>query len=91
MNKDKIIEFLRGEFIGEKVEIIDSTNRDLINIKGRIIDETKNMFELETDKGIKKVQKKICKFKFLNEKIIIDGKIINYRPEDRLIKKFKDW
>ncbi|RLI49795.1 MAG: ribonuclease P protein subunit [Candidatus Thorarchaeota archaeon] len=89
--KEKILEFLRGEFIGKLVEIVESKNKSLIGIKGKIVDETKNMFEIETPEGLKKVEKKICKFKFINEKIIVDGKIINCRPEDRLTKKFKDW
>ncbi len=89
--EDEIIDFLRGEFIGRKVEIVDSKNKNLVGIKGRIVDETKNMFEIEWKEKTKKVQKKICRFKFLPEKIIVDGKIINYRPEDRISRKFRDW
>jgi len=91
MDKDKIMDFLRDEFIGKKVEIVESKNKDLVGIKGKIVDETKNMFEIESNGKTKKVQKNICKFKFLPENIIIDGKIINYRPEDRIVRKFKDW
>lgn len=91
MDKDKIMDFLRDEFIGKKVEIVESKNKDLVGIKGKIVDETKNMFEIESKGKTKKVQKNICKFKFLSENIIIDGKIINYRPEDRIVRKFKDW
>ncbi len=91
MDKDKIMDFLRDEFIGKKVEIVESKNKDLVGIKGKIVDETKNMFEIESKGKTKKVQKNICKFKFLPENIIIDGKIINYRPEDRIVLKFKDW
>lgn len=91
MKKEEIIDFLRGEFIGKEVEIVDSKNKDLVGLKGRIVDETKNMFEIETRRGVKKVQKEICKFKFVKEGIIVEGKIINFRPEDRLVKKFKDW
>ncbi|MCD6274916.1 MAG: ribonuclease P protein subunit [Candidatus Aenigmarchaeota archaeon] len=85
------MDFLRDEFIGKKVEIVESKNKDLVGIKGKIVDETKNMFEIESKGKTKKVQKNICKFKFLPENIIIDGKIINYRPEDRIVLKFKDW
>jgi len=91
MNRDKIMDFLRGEFIGKNIEIIDSLNKDLIGIKGKIVDETKNMFEIENKKVTKKVQKKICKFRFLPERLVVDGKIINCRPEDRISRKFKDW
>jgi ribonuclease P protein subunit POP4 len=91
MKKENIVDFLRGEFIGKNVEIIESKNKDLIGLKGKIVDETRNMFEIETKKGYKKVQKEVCKFRFVKEKIMVDGGIINYRPEDRLIRKFKDW
>jgi len=89
--KDKIIEFLKGEFIGKEIEIVKSKNKDLIGLKGKIVDETKNIFIIETKKGEKKVQKKICKFKFVKEGITIDGNIVNYCPEDRLVRRFKDW
>ena len=91
MDKDKIMDLLRGEFIGKNVEIIDSSNKDLIGIKGKIVDETKNMFEIEINNNTKKVQKKICKFKFLPENLVVEGKIINCRPEERISRKFKDW
>jgi ribonuclease P protein subunit POP4 len=91
MKKNKILEFLKGEFIGKIVEIIESENKSLVGIKGRIVNETKNMFVIETGKGEKKVQKKICKFRFSKEGIVVDGEVINYRPEDRLVRRFKDW
>ena len=87
----KLTDFLHGEFIGRKIRVVESSNRDLIGIEGKIVDETKNMFEIETEKGIKRVQKKVCKFLFEEEGIRVDGSIINYRPEDRLNVKFRDW
>ncbi|MBN2095673.1 MAG: ribonuclease P protein subunit [Candidatus Aenigmarchaeota archaeon] len=91
MAKEEIIDFLRGEFIGKTVRVVESSNKDLIGLEGRLVDETRNMFEIETPAGTKKVQKKICKFLFVSEKILVDGKIINLRPENRLTGKFKDW
>jgi ribonuclease P protein subunit POP4 len=90
-SKDEIIRFLRGEFIGKRVKIIESSNKTLIGLEGRIVDETRNMFEIETKSGTKKVQKKISKFCFPEAKIAVDGAIINYRPEDRLNCKFREW
>lgn len=91
MKKEDVIDFLKGEFIGKEVEIINSANKDLVGLKGIIVDETKNMFEIETKKGDKKVQKKVCTFKFYPEKLIVEGKIIDYRPEDRISRNFKEW
>ncbi|MGC9310721.1 MAG: ribonuclease P protein component 1 [Candidatus Aenigmatarchaeota archaeon] len=89
--KEDIIGFLRGEFIGKMVRIAESSNTSLVGLEGRIVDETKNMFEIEAETGAKKVQKKISKFLFMDEGILVDGKIINYRPEDRLNCRFKEW
>lgn len=91
VDKSEIIRFLRGEFIGRRVRIVESKNKSLVGLEGRIIDETKNMFEIETEAGTKKVQKKISKFCFPEAKILVDGAIINFRSEDRLNCKFKDW
>jgi ribonuclease P protein subunit POP4 len=88
---DKIADFLRGEFIGRIVRVAESSNKHLIGIEGKIVDETRNMFEIETEKGVKRVQKKVCKFLFVDEGLVVDGSIINYRPEDRLNAKFRDW
>jgi len=91
IEKEMVVDFLRGEFIGKEVRVVESSNKDLVGIEGKIVDETRNMFAIETKEGVKKVQKKIAKFLFLKEGIIVDGSIINYRPEDRLSCKFKDW
>ena len=77
--------FLRGELIGLPIEV------PLKKIKGRIIDETKNTFEILTSK---KQRKKIIKnqeiiFKMENKKIIINGKILKIKPEERVKLKLK--
>lgn len=73
----------RGELIGKNVEVSNG-------LKGRIIYETKEMFFIKTEKGIKKIKKADHKFEFIINKksIIVDGKEIAKRPEDRIkIKK----
>ena len=37
-----------GEFIGEKIKIISASNKSLIGMEGKIIDETKNTFKVKT-------------------------------------------
>ena len=77
-------------FIGLPVEIVQSTSKPLTGIKGTIIDETKNMFIIETDQGKeKKVQKIACVFRLKlesNETVDIVGKEILFRPEERAKK-----
>jgi len=79
----------RDELIGLQVRIIECTDPTWNNVAGRIIDETKNTFLIETQDGKqKKLVKKTAKFEFNIEgkKIIIDGSKIVYRPEDRIRK-----
>lgn len=77
-----------GEFIGLPVEVINSQNKSLIGKKGKIIDETMNLFIIEqTQEKTIKILKKGSIF-MINGKKIIGDKIIK-RPEDRvkLVKK----
>lgn len=76
----------RSELIGLDVKIIESENRFNRGIKGKIIDETKNMFIVKTEKRKKKIIKNQCVFEFkLKEKNIqINGKSLVIRPEERI-------
>lgn len=81
-------EFIKHEFIGENLEVIESKNQDLVGLKGKIVDETKNMFVLDNGKKLVKDQ---STFQIsLGEEIFeVDGKLLVGRPEDRLKKKIK--
>ncbi len=76
--------FLKSEFIGLPIKIIQCTDKSLEKVEGKIIDETKNMFVIETEKGIKKVAKCIAKFEIDGN--IIDGEKIAYAPHERIRK-----
>lgn len=77
-------------FIGLPVEIVQSTSKPLLGIKGKVIDETKNMLVIETLDGTEKqVQKVACMFRFKldsGESADIEGKKICFRPEERAKK-----
>jgi len=82
--KKNIMGILKGELIGLKIEIPAQ------KLKGTIINETKHTLEILTEK---KQRKKILKAQKLiiitkNQKILINGKIIEHEPENR-IKKIK--
>jgi ribonuclease P protein subunit POP4 len=74
------------EMIGLNVKVFESTDEGRKNMKGKIIDETKNTFTIETSKGEKVVPKSevVLEFELGNEKVMIEGKNIEYRPEDRI-------
>ena len=80
------------EFIGLKVHATNLKDKSL-NLKGTVIDETKNTIKIE---GSDNVEKMIPKdgnsfvFELPNgEKVEIDGTILSIRPEDRIKKRFK--
>ena len=79
---------LREELIGLETEVIEAKNKALVGIKGRIVDETKFTFSIETVKGIKKVLKSQATFKlpYKGEKLAVEGKLLIGRPYERLRK-----
>ena len=74
------------EFIGLNTEIIQSTNSQVIGLNGRIINETKSMFTINTEKGTKSIAKSTNNWKFSiqNKDFILDGSKIAKRPFDRI-------
>lgn len=79
---------LRGELIGLEVMVVDPKNRCNLNMKGRIIDETKNTLTIETGKGEKKLMKSQNRFMFMvnRKKVVVEGKLLQGRPEERIKK-----
>ncbi len=74
------------EFIGLDTEIIQSTNPQIVGLNGRIINETKSMFTINTEKGSKLIAKSTNNWKFSIEgkEIVVEGTKITKRPFDRI-------
>ena len=74
------------EFIGLTTEVVQSSNPQVVGLSGKIIDETKSMFKINTKNGIKSISKSINSWKFsINDKeVIVDGNKITKRPFDRI-------
>ena len=74
------------EFIGLNTEIVKSTNPQVIGLNGRIINETKSMFTINTENGVKSIVKSTNSWKFSieNKDVIVEGTKITKRPFDRL-------
>ena len=85
MNQRKLVKY---EFIGNEISVVDSRNKSLIGLKGKIADETKNMFTLDNGKKIIKSEC-IFKMKIKGKTVEINGKVIVARPEDRIKKQLK--
>jgi len=74
------------ELIGLHTEITQSSNTEIIGLNGRIVDETKSMFKINTKNGMKSIAKSQNSWKFSieNQDIVIDGSKIAKRPFDRI-------
>ena len=74
------------EFIGLHTEITQSSNPQIIGLNGRIVDETKSMFRINTKNGMKSIAKSenSWKFSIQNQDIVIEGSKIAKRPFDRI-------
>ena len=74
------------EFIGLNTEIVKSTNPQVIGLNGRIINETKSMFTINTEEGVKSIAKSTNNWKFsiCNKNVIVEGTKITKRSFDRL-------
>jgi len=74
------------ELIGLDAEILASSNKQIVGLSGKIVDETKSMFTLETKSGIKTIPKQNSKwqFKLEDKQAVLDGNMLNRRPQDRL-------
>ncbi|MBO3757582.1 MAG: ribonuclease P protein component 1 [Thermoproteota archaeon] len=87
MNENSSVSLIPLDFIGLNIEVIESSNKSLIGLKGLVIGETMKTFVVLTDKGRKIIPKDVAKFKFItkNGKIFeIEGRKLLKRPEDRL-------
>lgn len=90
---------IHHELIGLDTEVVDSTNRYLIGIKGRTVNETKNMLFIGTNDVERAVQKSCSSFMFtipshdgkryLPLKVKVDGRLLLSQPENRIQTRFK--
>lgn len=73
----------KGELIGSKIEVVKSTSTNLVGIKGKVVDETKNTIMLDSGKMI---QKNSVWIKVFHEgtSFELDGRLLVGKPEDRL-------
>jgi ribonuclease P protein subunit POP4 len=87
----------RHELIGLEVEIVSSSNKSQIGLKGTVTDESRQTLTIdigECDMPEKNLAKDQCVFRFTlpsGMKVKVDGKILVARPEDRIKKKLKKW
>ena len=76
----------RHELIGLDTEILKSNNSQVVGLNGRIINETKSMFTLNTEKGTKMIPKLTNDwgFSIKGKNLIVKGTTITKRPYERI-------
>lgn len=83
-----INDYTRFELIGLNIEVVDSKNKSLVGLKGKVVNETKNTIVIEYDgkeKTLLKDQVKLL-IHFQKEKVVAEGKLFLGRPEERIKK-----
>ncbi|MCL5987322.1 MAG: ribonuclease P protein subunit [Candidatus Thermoplasmatota archaeon] len=81
-----MFELVSAEYLGKRIEVVESSMTGLKGIYGTVTGESKNMFRIRTDKGEINVPKKVCLFSIKMDSgyFRIHGKFICLRPENRL-------
>lgn len=81
-------DFRRRELIGLSAEVLESTCGQYLEIRGKVVDESRNTLTIEQDGVEKTVPKDCCKFRFEegSKTYVVSGKDIRFRPEDRIKK-----
>ncbi|MDM7913005.1 MAG: ribonuclease P protein subunit [Methanotrichaceae archaeon] len=80
----------RHELIGIGVMVEESTNPSLTGLSGKIVDETRNTFLLETERGIKRIPKSNTSLIFTlpdGRRVRVAGSILISQPENRISKR----
>ena len=88
----KVKEILKGELIGVNTEVAYAKNKANINLKGKIVDETKNTITIQTKDNKRKMLQKdqvVLKVEKHKRMFLIDGALLKGRPEDRIKVKNK--
>lgn len=82
----------RHELIGLKVEILDTPNRGLAGMGGRVVDETRNMLIIEKRDGELRVPKAGASLVFTlpsGQRVKVAGSILISQPENRINKRIQ--
>ncbi|KYC51707.1 MAG: Ribonuclease P protein component 1 [Candidatus Methanofastidiosum methylothiophilum] len=68
--------------LGKQVEVIQSSNRYEVGIKGLVVEDTKNTIKIRTEKGVKILIKNSI-ILMINDKKI-DGNLLIGKEEERI-------
>lgn len=74
------------ELVGLYTTVIQSNDLGIVGISGKVVDETKHMFVLDTENGIKKIAKEnsLWKFSLANADALVSGDLLAKKPWERI-------
>jgi len=74
------------EWIGLHAVVKSSSDRSKTGLRGKIVDETKNLVVIETEKGEKKLPKRevTLSVRIGKENVLLQCSKLQQRPEDRV-------
>ncbi len=82
----------RQELIGLWVIVDGSTNPCLKGLSGKVVDETRNTFLLETERGERRIPKSNTSLIFIlpdGRRVKVAGSILISQPENRINKRMQ--
>jgi ribonuclease P protein subunit POP4 len=82
----------RHELIGLYVRVETHSDPGLVGLSGRIVDETRNTFLLETGRRVLRLAKKNAGLIFTlpeGQRVRIDGRVLISQPENRINKRMQ--
>jgi len=85
---------LKHEVIGLHVEIFNSSDPKHVGVNGEVVDETKKMLCIHDGRRPRMFSKEISQFQFLlpdGKTVLVDGKNMVGKPENRLKMRMRSW
>jgi ribonuclease P protein subunit POP4 len=82
----------RQELIGLRVLVEDSANPCLKGLSGKVVDETRNTFLLETERGLRRIPKSNTSLIFTlpdGRRVKVAGSVLISQPENRINKRMQ--
>ncbi len=75
------------ELIGLKIEVVYSPNICELGIRGKVVDETRNLLIVRSNSSLRRIEKRYRVFKFVlpcGKRAYVCGSSIVGRPEERV-------
>lgn len=82
----------RHELIGLDVLVESNTEPGIVGLRGRIVDETRNTFLLETERKVLRIPKKNASLTFDlpdGQRARVAGSVLISQPENRISKRMQ--